>query len=167
MIQRQRLIPLLSMHWFPIVAAAALGLIWLLARDPMFMKSGGEAAILADLCITMPVLYALCYRRTLSPPGLALRVTAIACSGVCLAAWIIPADHRQLLPALEPVRLVGIAVIAVIEVRLILTAVRLTFSGQTNEEDLARRTNTPVWIARLMLLEARFWKAVWRFIRRS
>jgi len=167
MAQRVRFVSVLSTHWFVIAAAAAVGLVSAFARDAEFMASGGEEAILADLCITLPALYAICYRSRHRPKALALRMAAMACSGIWLAAWIIPLEHQQLIEALEPLRLAGVAVIALLEVRLILTVIRLTFSGRATGTELARSTGTPLWVARLMLLEARFWKAVWRFIRRS
>jgi hypothetical protein len=42
----------------------------------------------------------------------------------------------------------------------------MTFGARTSAEALAEKTGVPTWVARLMVLEARFWAAVWRFFRR-
>src|SRR5687767_4555537 len=109
----------LGAHWFVPAFALILGALWLAARDSMFMAEGGEAAILADLCLTAPVLYVLCYRRRLSALQLGLRALALACLGIWLGPWIVPASDQALLTQLGPVRVAGLVVLAAIELRLL------------------------------------------------
>ncbi len=90
---------------------------------------------------------------------------AIACLGVVLASWLVPAAEQQLIEQVGWLRLIGIAVLVLIELRLAVAAVRIAFGSDARPEELAARTDMPLPIARLMALEARFWKAVWRFIR--
>jgi hypothetical protein len=57
-------------------------------------------------------------------------------------------------------------VLALIELRLLAVALKLVFAGRATADEIAERTGAPPWIARLMLIEARFWKWLWRSIRR-
>lgn len=156
----------LAAHWFVPAFALILGALWLVARDPMFMAGGGEAAVLADLCLTVPILYLLCYRRRRSAAQLGLRALALACLGIWLGSWIIPESDQSVLIRLGPLRVAGLVVLALIELRLLVAMVRLVFGPETNSEEVSRVTGAPPFVAKLMLLEARFWKAVWRLIRR-
>src|SRR5687768_6128771 len=156
----------LGAHWFVPVFAFILGALWLAGRDSIFMAEGGEAAILADLCLTAPILYVLCYRRRHSPLQLGLRALALACLGIWLGSWIIPAPDQSLLTRMGPLRVAGLFVLAAIEVRLLVAMLRLVFGGEASADEVSRATGAPPFVARLMLLEARFWKAVWRLIRR-
>lgn len=156
----------LGAHWFVPVFALILGALWLAARDSMFMAQGGEKAILADLCLTVPILYVLCYRRRHSALQLGMRAVALACLGIWLGSWIIPASDQSVLNELGPLRVAGLVVLAVIELRLLVAMTRLVFGPETSASEISRVTGAPPFIAKLMLLEARFWKAVWRLIRR-
>lgn len=153
-------------HWFAPAFALILGALWLVARDPMFMAGGGEAAILADLCLTVPILYVLCYRRRHSAAQLGLRALALACLGIWLGAWIIPESDQSVLTRLGPLRVAGLVVLALIELRLLVAMIRLVFGSEPSSDEISRATGAPPFVAKLMLLEARFWKAVWRLIRR-
>jgi hypothetical protein len=156
----------LGAHWFVPVFALVLGVLWLVSRDSMFMAEGGEAAVLADLCLTAPILYVLCYRRRHSAFQLGLRALALACLGIWLGSWIIPAADQALLTRLAPLRVAGLIVLAAIELRLLFAMMRLVFGSDASADEVSRATGTPPFVARLMLLEARFWRAVWRLIRR-
>jgi hypothetical protein len=143
-----------------------VGAVWLLARSPAFMQPGGEAALLADLCLTAPALYALCYGRRQPLRTTLIRALAIACAGVWLASVLIPAAEQSLLPQLAPLRWIGLAVVTLLELRLLVAAVRIAFSGHGTARQVAEATDAPMWVARLMLWEARLWRGVWRILRR-
>jgi hypothetical protein len=152
-------------HWYAPLFLAMLAAVWLLARNAAFMASGGEAALLIDLCVTAPVLYALCYGKRQPVRQTAIKAIAIACAGVWLASWLIPAASQSILPHLTPIRWAGLVVIALVEVRLVIAAVRLAFSRSATAQDIAKASDAPQWIARLMLAEARLWRSLWNFIR--
>src|SRR5688572_4016652 len=92
----------LAVHWFVPVFALILGALWLAARDATFMAEGGEAAILADLCLTAPVLYLLCYRRRHSALQLGLRALALAYLGIWLGSWIVAESDQAILDRFAP-----------------------------------------------------------------
>ena len=158
---------LVRTHWYAPVFIAMLASVWWLARSPAFMGSGGEAALLIDLCLTAPVLYTLCYARKQPLRITVVRALAIACGGVWIATWLIPTSEQILLPQLAPLRWVGLGLVCLVEVRLLSAAIRVAFSENGTVEDVARASGAPPWVAKLMLWEARFWRGVWRLIRRS
>ena len=124
-----------------------------------------EAVTLFDWCVSVPLLYYLCYRSQLSARQMALRLLALACSGVWFATWLVPQSSQSMLPSLSWARMAGIAIIAAVELRLIVAAVRVAFSDNATTEQLTRASGAPPLIAKLILLEARFWRAVWRFLK--
>lgn len=166
MIARFPLRERLGDHWFVPAFALIVGALWLAARNSLYMAQGGEAAIIADLCLTAPVLYLLCYRRRHPPLQLAIWAIALVCLGIWLGSWIIPEPDQSLLTRLAPLRAAGMVVLALIELTLLIAIVRLVFGRESSAVEVSRATGAPPFVARLMLLEARFWKAVWRLIRR-
>jgi hypothetical protein len=152
-------------NWFLLLLPALLGAAFLLAKtapaDPAL-----ERVFLFDALVTVPFLYFLCYRGTLGRWQMALRLLALACAGIWAAGRLVPDETQAILPQLGWARALGLAVIALFEVRLLVLAVRLAFSGRADAEALAAATGAPPILARLMLLEARFWRWVWRLISR-
>lgn len=150
-------------NWFYLVAGLALGVAALVPRyDPQPLPAEWEAAVMLDILVTIPALFVLCYRKVLSRKALALRVLAVQCSGIFLASWIVPESQQMLLTYLYPLRWVGIVVLVTMELMLVATVVRLLFKSGTGTEHLVQQ-GVPETIARLMLLEARFWR--WVFSR--
>jgi hypothetical protein len=160
-----RALRLLGEHWYPPLFGVMVAAVWLLARTPAFMQPGGESALLADLCLTAPALYVLCYGRRQPLRATLIRALAIACAGVWLASWLIPAAEQRLLPQLAPLRWAGLAVVILFEIRLVVAATRIAFSGKATPRQVMEASDAPEWVARLMLLEARFWRGLWRVLR--
>ena len=154
-------------HWYAPVFLAMVAGAWWLAQSSAFMSAGGEAALLIDLCLTAPILYILCYARKQPLRVTVVRALAIACGGVWIATWIIPTPMQILLPQLTPLRWIGLALVCAVEVRLLVAAIRISFSGSGTAEDIARTTGAPPFVAKLMMWEARFWRGVWRLISRK
>lgn len=154
-------------NWF-FIALPLFGLIALqFARSINWALDGSaaERVILFDAVVSLPLLYYLCYRKTLSAGQMALRLLGLVCLGIWFATWLVPASAQSLLPQLGWARMAGIGILVVIELRLIVTALRVVFSGDATAEEVSKASGAPPLIAKLMLLEARFWRAVWRFIR--
>lgn len=154
-------------NWFLVLWPPLAATSFLLTRTTVWSDEGRvvEAVTLFDWCVTVPFLYWLCYRRTIPPGRLALRMLALACLGIWIATQLVPAGEQALLHHLGWARSFGILVLVLIELRLMIAVVRLVFSGNASPEQVAERSGAPPWVARLLLLEARFWRAVWRFIR--
>lgn len=157
---------LITRHWFlailPLLAAAAFAFSTLTdwRRDAQM----AEMALLFDACVSLPILYYLCYRGTLSGRQMALRLVGLACLGIWFATWLVPSESQSLLPHFGWARTAGLAVLLIIELRLIIGAIKMAFSGKASADELASASGAPQWMAKLMLLEARFWRWLWRTI---
>jgi hypothetical protein len=156
-------------NWFLIVAPVLLGVAWFVSRSAVATPDGHglEPALIFDACVTLPVLYALCYGRRLSVLALTLRMVGIACLAIYLLSFIVPADQQRLLPAFGWARIAGLTLLCLIELRLVAGAVRMVFRSDVTAVELAVKTGAPPFVAKLMVMEARFWKAVWRLFRRQ
>lgn len=153
-------------HWFYLLLPAALLAFYSTAMSADWRTDAriGEAALLLDWCLFVPALYALYLRGTVSGRALGLRVLALACSGLWFARWLTPDASEVVLAAVAPLRWVGIAVLVLAEAAVLAAVVRVAFS---REPDVAaiERHGVPTLLARLMVLEARFWRWVWQRLR--
>lgn len=157
----------LKANWFVLAVPPLMLVEWLVMRDLAGeMGRMAEAVVLFDLCLFMPLLYVLCYRRTLPLGQLLLRVLGLVCLGVYIATYLVPEPLQQMLPQLEALRIAGLAVLAFVELRLLFIALRLVWGRSAGVDEVQAASGAPPWKAKLMVLEARFWKAVWRLIRR-
>ena len=155
-------------HWFLPLLAALLLVEYGFARSTDWSSDGvAEAAILFDLCLFVPGLYLLCYRGRIRGRALIVRTAALALAGLYLASLLVPARGQVLLLQLSWLRPIGLAVLALIELKLLIEIVKLVFSGGSTAAEVAARSGAPLWVARLMFLEARLWKALWALIRRG
>jgi hypothetical protein len=154
-------------NWFVLVAPVLLLVAWLVSRGTAWTTDARamEAALLFDACVTLPALYALCYARSLPLPQLALRMLGVACLNVYLLGYIVPAEAQELLPQFAVARWIGLGLLILIELKIMFVAVRLVFGANATAEEVAAKTGAPPLIAKLMVMEARMWKAVGRFLR--
>ena len=155
-------------NWFLLALPLLLAVSVLFTRtnDWRGAPGAGEAVTLFDWAVTVPFLYFLCYRSKLGAKQMSLRLVGLACLGVWVASKLVPAGAQEILPHLTWPRWAGLAVLALVELRLLILVMKLACSGQASAEELARTSGVPPLLARLMLLEAAFWRAVWRLIRR-
>jgi hypothetical protein len=156
-------------NWFVLIAPILIALAWLIGRSSAWAQDPAamEAAFLIDATVTLPVLYALCYGRSQPLWQVAVRMLAIACLGIYLLSYLIPTEAQSLLPRFAWARTIGLAVLCLIELRLLIAGIRLVFRSGVTAEQLSAATGAPPIISKLMLLEARFWKSVARFLRGS
>ena len=154
----------LRQHWFyallPLWAAAAINfhLVHPWQQQPRL----GEAVVLFDLCLFVPALYVLCYRKQRVPRVVALRVVALVCAGIWIAGRMVPDGAETLLRDWGWLRGIGIAVLAMGEVAAVVVMFRIVFSKTPDPKALID-SGIPPLIARMMLAETRFWR--WLFSR--
>jgi hypothetical protein len=153
-------------NWFFIAFASVLAASYGFARSSAYLAGGGEAAIIVDLCLSVPLLYCWCYWRQLPKRQLAIRAAALACLGVWVAARLIPAADQAILLHLSWARTAGLVVLALIELRVLVAVLQTVFSPTATAEEISARSGAPPIVARLMLMEARFWRWVWKLLRR-
>lgn len=153
-------------NWFLLLLPFLALISFSVARSAPPADPAIEAVTLFDWLVAIPLLYFLCYRRILAPRQMVLRLLALACLGVWAASQVLPTAAQEILPHLGWPRMAGLAVLALIEIRLLVFALRFAFSAAGNADELAEKSGAPVFVAKLMLLEVRFWRAVWKLIRR-
>ena len=151
-------------HWFVPLLAVLLLIETAFARTTDWSRDGfAELVVLFDLCLFIPFLYLLCYRGRVERKPLLIRAAALALAGIYVASKLVPPSAQIVLGELVWARYAGLAVLALIELWVVVLTMKLVYGGATTEE-IARSSGAPPWIARLLQLEARFWKAVWRFL---
>lgn len=153
-------------NWFYPAFLVLLSIMWLQAKAlGTGLPQSWEAALLFDTLVTIPGLFWLCYRGSLKPGAMALRIVALQCSGLWFLGWILPSTEQHVLPTLAPLRSAGLAVIVLVELRLAVALVRIVFKPETKPTDLQSQ-GVPEWVARAMLIEARFWRWVLNWFKR-
>jgi hypothetical protein len=154
-------------NWFLVLLPALFAISFFFTRSVDWGGTGGmaEAVTLFDWCVSIPFLYFLCYRKKLPARQLILRLLALACLGIWVATLLVPAAYQEILPQLSWPRRAGLAILVLIELRVLVAALRIVFSGTATAAELSQGIGIPPLIARMMMAEARFWRAVWRLIR--
>lgn len=163
----------LRQQWFWPVAAMLVALDILVVKrlsvgvEPWHI----EAGLLADWCLVAPLLYVCCFRR--DGRRAILRAVALACGGFYLAGHLLPAREGGLIDVLEPVRYLCLGVLLCLEVYVMLSVYRMIFRGGSVDgatEHLQQQLGMPAWAARLIAIEATFWRrtaaAIQRWLRR-
>ena len=155
----------LQAHWFlPVAVLVAGGDLALAIVDSWSDPELLEAAILFDLAILLPALYWWCYRKR----GWAtlLKATALSCLGIWVAGHIVPDQHHDLISTVGFARYIGLAVLLVIELKLVVAIYRAAFSKAGSNDALAaaKDAGMPAWEASLW---RRGWESVRRLVKRS
>ena len=120
------------------------------------------------LIIVIPVSLTLATsRRPMTLKNQGLRSLAIIFFGILFLSWIMPIEEQFLLPKLMVFRVGGISVVLVIEFFFLLGILKLLFSQNMSPEEVSQKSGAPLPIAKLMTLEARFWKWLWEHIFRD
>lgn len=157
---------LAARHWFwvllPLWLAATLNL--RASLDWSAEARMGETVILFDWCVLVPLLYAACYWRTLSRRALMIRVVGLVCSGIWLAGFMIPDESERVLRQVSWLRYAGAVPVLLVEGTVLIAMIRVLFSERPDTAELERKGIPPL-LARLIVLEARFWRWVWSRLR--
>ncbi|MBW8367831.1 MAG: hypothetical protein K0M70_08240 [Arenimonas sp.] len=157
-----------STHWFflvaPIVVAADVFAAFS-ARGEIDRLM--EAGLLFDLAVLLPCLYWLCYRS--GGKKVAIRAVALCCLGIWVAQKLVPEDEHNLMGYVAPLRYVGIAALVLIELWVVMALYRFVFKGGDSPSAVARiqaEADLPPWIAKLLVLEAMFWRRAWQAVKK-
>jgi hypothetical protein len=156
----------LKANWFWLVALSSGVIVWLLTNTLPPQDLGyWELAVLCDVLVTLPLLFALCYRRTLTSKNLTIRIIALQCLGIWLATKLVPIESQMVLPQLAWLRYAGLAVLVLIEVRIMVALFKILFNPDTGSKQL-EDVGMPPFLAKLALLEVRFWRWVFSVFKR-
>jgi hypothetical protein len=164
MVKTDRLSGWARRNWFLPLLAMLLAIEFAFARATDWSRDGlAELVVVFDMCLFVPAIFIVCYRRKMALKPLLIRAAALVLAGIYIASKLVPADAQVLLAELFWARYAGWVVIALFELWVVVATVKLAFGGASARQ-IAEQSGAPPWIARLMQLEARFWKAVWRFL---
>lgn len=156
----------LKANWFWPVAFALSVIVWLLTNTLPPQDLGyWELAVLFDVLFTLALLFALCYRGTLTRKNLVIRIIALQCLGIWLATKLVPVESQMVLPQLAWLRYAGMTVLILIEVRIMVALFKISFKPDTSSKQL-EDIGMPPFLAKLALLEARFWRWVFSIFKR-
>lgn len=148
-------------NWFIVAASLVVASDIVALRTPNWASPRLlEFGLLSDLAIVVPGLYVACYRRK-GKPAL-LRAVALACLGFWSVSKLLPESGQFLVPTLWPVRYAALAVLALVEIKVMLAMYRSVFGGASRQEaaaSLQAQTGMPAWAARLAAAEAAFWRS--------
>ncbi|MGB3471896.1 MAG: hypothetical protein WBA51_13830 [Erythrobacter sp.] len=126
-----------------------------------------EWVALVDLCVLMPLIYLCLFSSDLSGKARVLRAAAIAGIGLFAASFIVPHNNQYLIAQLSSVRNVMAVFIIAFEGWVLWKVLDAIYRKGADAGALERDFALPQWVAKLMVLEAKFWKAVWNFLRRK
>lgn len=154
------------LHWFFLIAPLVLAVdlyVGLSARGQIDRLI--EVGLLFDLVVLVPLLYWFCYRQR--GKKAVIKAAALACLGVWIALKVVPEPEQDLLNYVAPLRYVGLAALAWLELIVVVAMYKAIFKGGSVEDAAARATaHMPPWAAKLLAMEANFWFKVWGFVKR-
>ena len=122
-----------------------------------------ERVFLVDFAVLLPLMYFVYLRSRVNLGVAILRSVAIGAAGISFAACLMPEGTAQVLPYLSWLRLTAFPLVIAIELVAFAALMRYLFGSEPQEADLVGHGIPPV-VAKLMLMEARFRKAVFRFM---
>lgn len=160
------MIAILRKNWFYFVLPFLLLAAWLLSQSPAALRDPIllERVLVFDSLISLPVLYFLFLRKRMPGRATALRVAALAGSGVWLASLAMPAGSGQILPWLAWMRYVALPILIGVELIAVIAVIRHVYGSEPDKRFLIAQGMPPI-LAKAMLAEARFWKRVARWVR--
>lgn len=155
--------------WFFLIAMPlAVAIEWAFARSLDWTSyPRSEWVALFDLCVFMPLLYFSAFSSELTRKARLLRCLGIAGIGLFAASFIVPAPNQFIISELSHLRNAAMVGVLAFEGWVFLKVIGAVYRRNADAKTLEREFAMPEWIARLMVLEAKFWKAVWAFLRRK
>ncbi len=153
-------------NWFWPLALLLVAMAWLLARFPSDdLPQNFEYAVIFDVLVSMPLLFVICYRAKLPRNQMIFRILALQCLGIWIAGKIIPLENQLILPQLSWLRSAGLVVLIALELWIMITVCKIAFSKSATADHLSS-VGIPPMLAKLMLIEARFWRRIFSFFKR-
>ncbi len=152
-------------YWFYAVLALALFAAWQVSLTPESLADPitTERVFLFDFALFLPALYFVYLRSRVSLKAAILRALGLGAAGIAFAAWLMPEGTGEILPFLSWLRWTALPLIIVLELAAFVALMRYAYGSNPQEEELVRHGMPPL-IAKLLLMETRFWKRVFRFL---
>lgn len=159
----------LRRHWFiPLATAIVLGDVGALHFQDWDHPRLFEGAVLFDFAIVLPLLYLWCYRAR--GTGVILPMIGLASLGIWAASHLIPVEHQHVLGSVAWLRTLAIAVLVLIEVKILFGFYKAVFASDSTPEDIAEKLAAdlplPRWVTRVLAFEARMLRRLSGWCRR-
>lgn len=154
--------------FIPLATAIAMGDVGALYFQDWDHPRLFESAVLFDFAIVLPLLYLWCYRAR----GVAviLPMIGLASLGIWATSHLIPAEHQHVLGSIAWLRMLAIAAIVLIEIRILFSFYKAVFASDATPDDiadkLARDVPLPPWLTRVLAFEARMLRRLSGLLKR-
>jgi hypothetical protein len=126
-----------------------------------------EWVALVDLCVFMPLVYLTLFTTELSSKARMLRCLAIAGIGLFAASMIVPEANQFLIGELSALRGFLLVFILTFEGWVLWKIINAVYRKGADARQLEQDFAIPEWVAKLMVLEAHFWKSVFGWFKRK
>lgn len=152
-------------YWFYCMLALCFFSAWQLSMMPESLADPitTERVFLVDFALLLPFFYFLYLRRRVPLKAAIIRSLALGAAGISFAAWLMPDGTGQVLPFLSWLRWIALPLVLVIEAAAFVALMRYVYGSDPQEAELVKQGMPPV-IVKLLLMEARFWKRVFRLL---
>lgn len=162
-----RMIAKIKEDWFWPLAITLVALAWTIGHfSQIEPNSSWEYAVIFDMLVTLPILYFVCYGKKTTLKDNIFRILALQCTGIWLATKIVPIESQSLLPYLAWLRFAGLAVLFAFEAWIVVALIKLVFKPDTTAKQVEQQLSAPPFVAKLILLEARFWRRVFSIFKK-
>lgn len=155
-------------HFFVIVLPLAIVIEWAFARSldwGAYPRS--EWVALFDLCGFMPMVYWAFFTSDLNTKARLLRCVAISGIGLFAASFLVPASNQFIIGELSNIRNAMLVFVILFEGFVFWKVIHALYRKGADARALQQDFAVPEWVAKLMVMEANFWKAVWSLLRRK
>lgn len=152
-------------YWFFGLLAVCVFAAWQVSLTPEAIADPimTERVFLLDTAIILPALYFFYLHTRVALKAAILRSLALAAAGISYAAWLMPDGTGEVLPLLAWLRWVAMPLVIAIELAAFVAIMRYVYGSEPQEEELVRQGLPPL-LVKALLIEARFWKRVFRFL---
>ena len=157
----------LRINWFyPLAIAVVLSDVSALNFQDWSHPRLFEGAVLFDLAVILPLLYLSCYRA--KGAAVILPIVSVASLGIWATSRLIPAEHQHILGSVSWLRTMAIAVLVMIEIKILFGFYKAIFASDKTPEEIAGKLSKdiklPLWLTRLVALEARILRRLSDFV---
>lgn len=129
-------------------------------------STGLRAGFLAFTCVLLPIAYHLSTRSGSKGAVAPVRSLGLALGAISLNGWLLFDRSDPVFRPFAYEQWLLVALVVAIEVRVTAMILSSVFRANPDEAAIAERAGLPRFVARLMILEANFWRAVYRFLSR-
>lgn len=122
---------------------------------------------LVDLCVFLPLVYLVAFSSGAPLKTRIVHALAIAGLGLLAAKMMVPEANQFVIGYLSEVRGALFLVILAVEGFVFWKVLQALYKKGADAKAIERDFAVPPFVAKLLVMEAKFWKAVWSLFRRK